>query len=247
MTLARRCGVVEGRDAAAVVLGLDHRTGSRSTTVTLAPRSRARQRDSLPHGSEPDHDDLATVERQAGDRGERRPGLDADVVTVVDELLQGDPVPVQHRERDVDSVEPVQTGCGGLQRAGGAMSRGGRRSDELASHVAERISRFACQPGERIRMLGDAHPRPSADLDPDRGEVGSSTIICAVPIARRHAHARPSFDEWSDDANGVGEDVLVARDRPTLKIPRRDFDTERGRDRSRPRYPLELRSVHGDK
>jgi hypothetical protein len=127
------------------------------------------------------------------------------------------------------------------------MSRGGRRRDELASHIAQRISRFACQPGERIGMLGDAHPGPSADLDPHRGEVGSSTIIGAVRIARRHAHARPRFDEWSDDANGVSEDVLVARDRPTLEIPRRDFDPKRGRDRNRPRDPLKLCSVHGDK
>ena len=223
------------------------RTGSRSTTVTLAPQVAGAECDSLPHGPEPDHDDLATVECQAGDRGERRPCLDADVVTVVDEVLQGDPVPVQHRERDVDSVEPVQTGCGGLECAGGAMSRGGRRRDQLASHVAQRISRFACQPGERIGMLGGAHPGPGADLDPDRGEVGSSTIIGAVRIARRHAHARPRFDQRSDDANGVSEDVLVARDRPTLKIPRRDFGTKRGRDRSRPRHPLEFCSVHGPK
>jgi hypothetical protein len=96
-------------------------------------------------------------------------------------------------------------------------------------------------------MFGDTHPGPSADFDTDGSEVGRSTIIGAVQIARRHAHACPSFDEGSDDANGVSGDVLMARDDPTLEIPRRDFDTKRGGDRSRPGNPLELCSVHGYK
>ena len=139
----------------------------------------------------------------------------------------------------------MQTRRGGLQRAVGVMSSGHSRSDQLASHVAQRISRLARQPAERIGMLGDGHPGAGSDLDTDRGEVGSRTIIGAVRIARRHPHPHTGFDKRGNDANSVSEDVLAAGDGPTLEIVRRDLDAQGGRDRGRPRHPFELRRVHG--
>ena len=242
--LPQRVG--ERGDTAAVVLGLD-----RAHRVEIDDRdARAQvsrpQCDALAHRSEADHDDLAAIERQSGDRGERGPRLDADVMTVVDEVLERDAVPVQHGERDVDSVEAVQPGRGRLERAGWPMSCSGGRRDELAAHVAQRISRFAGDPCERIGMLGDGHPGPGADLDTDRGEVGGGPIIGAVRIARHHSYARAGLDQRGDDADGVGQDVLTARDRPAREIARRDLDAQRGRDRRRPRDPLQLCGVHGN-
>ena len=104
----------------------------------------------------------------------------------------------------------------------GVMARGHRRSDQLASHVAQRISRLARQPAERIGMFGDGHPGAGSDLDTDRSEVSSGTIIGALRIARRHSHPHTGFDERGNDTNGVSEDVLAAGDRPTLEILRRD-------------------------
>ena len=97
-------GVVKVCDSTAVVLGLDQPHGVEIDNGDARPEVAGAQCDPLAHGPEPDHHDLATVEREPCNRGERRPGFDADVMTVVDEVLQGDPVPVQHWERDVDSA-----------------------------------------------------------------------------------------------------------------------------------------------
>jgi hypothetical protein len=164
-------------------------------------------------------------------------------VTVVDEVLQGDPVPVQHRERDVDSGEPVQTGGGGLQCAGGrcpaataaAMSSPPISHSASAGSLASQASASACS-----ATLIPARARISTPIEARWAAARSSVLSdYTAPCARS-----PQLRSVSDDANRVSEDVLVARDRPTLEIPRRDFDTKRGGDRSRPSDPLELCGVH---
>jgi len=102
--------------------------------------------DALAHRPEPDHDDLAPVQRQTRDRREGGPRLDADVVTVVDQVLERDPVPVEHRERDLQSVESVQPGGRRLKRSGRPVAGSSSGGDQVAAHVAQGISRFADEP-----------------------------------------------------------------------------------------------------
>ena len=66
---ARPCRAASssGGDAAAVVLGLDRSHGVEIDDRDTRPQVAGAQCDPLPHGSEPDDDDLAPVERQASD------------------------------------------------------------------------------------------------------------------------------------------------------------------------------------
>src|SRR6476659_1202571 len=114
ITLARRTASSKSAMRQPWCCAWINRTGSRSTTVTLAPRSRARS--ATTNGAEPDHDDLAAVQRQARYRRERRPGLGADMMPVVNEILERDPVPVQDRKWDIEAGQAVQAGRRGLER-----------------------------------------------------------------------------------------------------------------------------------
>ena len=136
--------------------------------------------DALAHRPEPDHDDLAPVRRQTRDRREGRPRLDADVVTVVDQVLERDPVPVEHRERDLQSVESVQPGGRRLKRSGRPVAGSSSGGDQVAAHVAQRIGRFADEPRQRLVELAGAHPGMRPDLDADRCQVGDGAIVGAV-------------------------------------------------------------------
>ena len=61
------------------------------------------------------------------------------MMTIVNEILERDPVPVQDWEWDIDAGQAVQPGRGGLKGTGGPVSRRRRRRDQLAAHVAQRV------------------------------------------------------------------------------------------------------------
>lgn len=237
-------GVVEGGDTAAVVLCLHEPHGVQIDDRDDRAEVACPGGDALPDRPEPDHYDFASVERESRDRGEGGPCLQADVMTIVDQILQCDPVPVQHREVDVEARESVQTRRRRFERTCKLTAGGGERGDEVASHITERIGRLAGQPGERLSVLGGAHPGAGADLDPDRRQVRNRAIVRAVRIAGRHAYPRACPHQRRDDADRVPEDVLTARDGAAYEVGGRDLDTKRSRDRRRPCDPVQFCVVH---
>jgi hypothetical protein len=119
------------------------------------------------------------------------------------------------------------------------------RLDQLTAHVAQRVGRFAREPRQCVGVLDGRHAGVAADLDTHRGEVRCGAVVGAVGVARRHSHSGSGLQERADDADALGEDVLVARHRATGQIRSRDLRAERGGDRVRPRDPFELGGVHG--
>ena len=178
--------------------------------------------DALAHRPEPDHDDLAPVQRQSGDRREGGPRLDADVVTVVDQVLERDPVPVEHRERDLQSVESVQPGGRRLERSGRPMAGSSSGGDQVAAHVAQGIGRFADEPRQRLVELAGAHPGTRPDLDADRGQVGDGAIVGAVGVARRQPHAGTGLDRTERRCRSCRPGCAGGRPRSDREVGGRD-------------------------
>ena len=238
-------GVVEVGDPAAVVLRLDRPNRVEVDHRDVGAEIAGAQRNALTNGAEPDHDDLAAVQRQARDRRERRPRLGADVMPIVQEILERDPVPVQDRERDIEAGQAVQASRGGLERTGGPVARCCGRRDQLTAHVAQGVGWFAREPRQRVSVLGGRHAGVAADLDAQRGEVGCGAVVGAVRVAWRHPDSGPGLQERADEAGAVGQDVLVTRHGAARQVRGRDLRAERGGDRVRPRDPVELCGVHG--
>ena len=198
-------GVIEVGDAAAVVLRLDQPNRVEVDHRDVGAQIAGAQRNALTNGAEPDHDDLAAVQRQARYRRERRPGLGADVMPIVNEILERDPVPVQDREWDIEAGQAVQAGRGGLERTGGPVARCCCRHDQLTAHVAQRVGWFAREPSQCVGVLDGRHAGVAADLDAHRGEVRCGAIVGAVRVAWRHSDSGPGLEERADDADAVGQ------------------------------------------
>ena len=238
-------GVIEVGDAAAVVLRLDQPNRVEVDHRDVGAQIAGAQRNALTDGAEPDHDDLAAVQRQARYRRERRPGLGADMMPIVNEILERDPVPVQDRERDIEAGQAVQAGRGGLERTSGPVARCRCRRDQLTAHVAQRVGWFAREPSQCVSVLDGRHAGVAADLDAHRGEVRRGAVVGAVRVAWRHSDSGPGLEERADDADAVGRDVLVTRHGAARQVRGRDLRAERGGDRVSPRDPFKLRAVHG--
>ncbi len=170
------------------------------------------QRNALTDRTEPDHHDLAAVQRQTSDRRERRPCLGADVMTIVNEILERDPVPVQDRKWDVEAGQAVQAGGGGFERTGGPVARCCGRHDQLTAHVAQRVGWFTRQPRQCVGELNGGHAGVATGLHAHRGKMRCGAVVGAVRVAWRHSDSGPGLEERADDADAVGGDVLVTRD-----------------------------------
>ena len=100
ITLARVDCVVELGGVAAVVQGLERPNRVAVDHRDVGAEPSPCERDPLTDGAEPDHVNLTAVQRQTRDRGECWPRLGTDVMAVVDEVLERDPVPVEERKGD---------------------------------------------------------------------------------------------------------------------------------------------------
>ncbi len=227
-----------------MVLRLDQAYGVSVNNGHVDAQIAGAKRNTLTDRAEPDHHDLAAVQRQTCDRRERRPRLGADVVTVVNEILECDPIPVQDREWDIDAGQAVQPGRGGFKRTRRPVASLHRRRDQLTAHVAQRIGRFARQPRQRVGALRRRHAGVAADLDAHRGKMRCRAVVGAVRVAWRHSDPRAGWEEWADDTDAVGRDVLMTGHGAARQVRGRDLRPEGGGDRISPRNPFKLCRVH---
>ena len=189
---------------------VDHRDVGAQFAGTLS--------NTLADRAETHHHDLAAVQRQIGDRVERWPRLSADVMPIVNEILQRDPVPVQDWEWDVDADQTVQPGRSGLKGSVGPISRHRRRHDQLTAHVAECIGWFARQPRQGVGGLNVRHAGVAPDFYTYRGKMLGCAVVGAVRVAWRHTDSGAGFDERADDSDGAGRDVLMTGHGASRKV-----------------------------